>query len=194
LAVRPVYAGVILICKPVVVFSAGMKTTTKPDAKQHPEPDKPKKPERRGGWRGKAGSLASLDRHRPTCFAVLCARRGCRQPAVKKSPGGFCKMHGAGRYIRASPFRLALRAARAIVNRAWREGTFPPGLAVQPIWIASRRARVAVHRPRLMAAWLSLDPEEWPRTFALVEEAIAACPPLDSRPRVRVPPPDRKKK
>ena len=138
--------------------------------------------ERRGGWRGSPGSLAALDRHRPTGWqpCQLCAGRRrqdgaqCGQPAVP--PSRYCRRHG-GRlpFERLTALGKAVRLARAVIRRARRDGRIPRELAAHPAWMACQaRRRLAPHQPVLLAAWCSPDASAWPAALATLETMEAA--------------------
>lgn len=130
-----------------------------------------------GGWRGKLGSIRALQQqgNRGWSHVPQCCREGCRQPAV--SGCRACKAHGGGSLVkRLTPRRKAIRAARAIINRARREGRIPPGLAAHALWAAAQHMRYVHHRPMMLAAWGSTDPAAWPRAVAALEAEMLARP------------------
>jgi hypothetical protein len=131
----------------------------------------------RGGFQGGEGSIAYLRDHGFRGFAHCpqCARDKCRQPAMK--PSKFCKLHGGSVAKRKlSPFRQRVVDARRQIRAASRAGLIPAELLVQTAWVTCHHVRLCHLRPRLLAAWLSVDPAAWSRTLREIDDAIAALP------------------
>jgi hypothetical protein len=132
-----------------------------------------KRPERRGGWRGSAASMAALEEHRGrTSFGGSGVRtcKHCACPAVKGSVA--CFRHGGAAVMakqgRLRPERRVNRRLRAVEAA----GRVPRELAMHPAWIAARRRgwKAALVARELLAGWFA-GGAAWVKALASARDA-----------------------